>query len=124
MEPLQILIVEDNLIFRKTLRTVLLSKLSALQISEAGNAKETLEKIKGRRPDIIFMDINLPDGNGLQLTKVLTNLCPQAKVAIISIHDSPEYVQAAKESGAEWFLSKTSSTPQEIVDIVTSHFPE
>ena len=117
------MIVEDSLIYRETIRSFLLSHLAPMQISEAGNKNEALEEIKARMPDIIFMDINLPDGSGLQLTKALKRLYPQIKVAIISGHDSPEYVQAIKDSGAEWFLSKCSSTPQEILDIVKSRSP-
>lgn len=115
----KILTVEDNDTFRKSLKEILLAKFPSLDIFEAGNGKEALEKVETLCPDIIFMDIKLPDENGLELTKKIKAHYPNIIIIILTIYDLPEYRETAYRYGANHFLSKTSPT-KEILSLLES----
>jgi DNA-binding NarL/FixJ family response regulator len=116
----EILIVEDSAVFRRALKETLVTHIDSINISEAAEGIEALERINNRCPDLIFMDIRLPGENGFVLTRKVKTVCPNAVVIIITSHDSPEYREAAYECGAEFFLSKGSSTAHEIISLVES----
>lgn len=109
------LIVEDSNTYRKALKRVLYKAFPEMIIEEAVNGGEANRKINSRLPDLILMDIALPDKNGLSLTKEIKDRHPETPVVIITNHDYPVYREAALESGAKAFLSKTWASPNEIV---------
>ena len=116
----RILIVEDNAIFRKTLKSILLSSFPSVTVDEAPEGTEAWKKISTARPDLIFMDIQLPGENGLVLTRKIKKSYPDTTVIILTNHDLPEYKEIANQSGAEYFLSKEATKPSEIVELVES----
>lgn len=113
-----VLIVEDDAIFRLTLRKILESRFPSLHLDEAVDGEEALAKINDRTPDLVFIDIKLPGENGLEITRRLKDRYPGLVVIILTSHDLPEYRQAAYERGANHFLSKHSSTTKEILGLV------
>lgn len=108
------LIVEDEPFFRQYLRHLLSSKLKTPNIREAGNGKEALKEFKARIPDIVLMDISLPDSNGLDLTKKMKQMNTRVAIVIVTNHDTPEYREAALECGAAAFVSKAAALEEEI----------
>ena len=115
-----VLIVEDNKTFRQTLKHFLIIKYPNLRIFEAENASKTMEIIETVPPDLVFMDIRLPDGNGFRLTERIKEQYPQTTIFIITNHDSMEYKEAADHCGADGFLSKRASTLSAIIKAVES----
>ena len=115
-----VLIVEDNKTFRQTLKSFLIIKYPNLRIFEAENASKTMEIIETDPPDLVFMDIRLPDGNGFRLTERIKEQYPQTTIFIITNHDSIEYRNAADQCGADGFLSKRASTLSAIINAVES----
>jgi len=115
-----VLIVEDNKTFRQILKSYLIIKYPNFRIFEAENASKTMEIIETNPPDLVFMDIRLPDGNGFQLTKCIKEQYPQTTIFIITNHDSIEYRNAADQCGADGFLSKRASTLSAIIKAVES----
>ncbi len=101
----KILIVDDSILFREVLRQALHSRLPALMISEAVDRKEALGMIPTLLPDLIFMDIRLPDGSGLELTRQIKDLFPDMKIVILTNYDEPEYRKAALHY-ADHYVSK------------------
>ena len=95
-------------------------KYPDLRIFEADNTSKSLEILQTILPDLIFMDIRLPDGNGFRLTKRIKEQFPQATVFIMTNLDSMEYKKAADQCGADGFLSKNSSTLSAIIKAVES----
>jgi len=79
-----------------------------MDILEAGNGDEAMQKIKTLLPNAIFMDLRLPGENGLELTKKIKAQYPNIVVVIITNYDLPEYREAAYQSKADHFLSKDS----------------
>ena len=117
-----ILIVEDNKIFRQSLKEMLCNAFPSMIIEEAKNGKEALQKIEDHTPDFIFMDIRLPRASGVTLTKKIKTAHPDIIIAVLTSYDLPEYRNAALQSGANHFLSKSSSTRKHIIELVESNF--
>jgi DNA-binding NarL/FixJ family response regulator len=120
----KILLVEDNAPFRKSLREVLHNRFPQVLIEEAGNGKETLEKMDSFCPSMIFMDIRLPDANGLELTQKIKGDCPETVIIILTSYDLPEYREAAEKYGANHFMTKGALTEEEIVAKVNIYYKE
>jgi two-component system NarL family response regulator len=75
---------------------------------EAGNGMEAMSKIDLAPPDLIFVDIQLPGINGLELTRMIKARSPNAIIVILSNHDLTEYREAAYRNGADYYVSKDS----------------
>ena len=115
------LVVEDNANFRQILLNLLSYRFPSMDIDEAGNGEDALDKIKERLPNLIFIDIRLPGENGLELTRKIKSFSPDTIVVILTNYDLPEYRQAANKYGANYFLSKSeASTADDVLKIVTS----
>jgi len=91
---------------RKLLRESLHCRLPSLIISEAKGRKEAMEIIRISLPDLIFIDIRLPDGNGLEVTHQIKKLHPDVKVVTVSSYDEPEYRDAAFRCKADHYVAK------------------
>jgi CheY-like chemotaxis protein len=104
----RVLIVEDNAFFLQFFRETLHSRFPSLEISEAADGEEAMQKIKALQPEAIFMDLRLPGESGLELTKKIKAQYPNIIVVIVTNYDLPEYRKAAYESKADHFISKDS----------------
>jgi len=106
-KKLQIMIVEDQHIFRKGL-IMLLKEIRGVNIfGEASNGEEFLTMIEKERPDIVFMDIQMPVMNGIEATKKALDLYPSLKIVAISMFGDEEYLVSMIEAGVKGFLLKT-----------------
>ena len=114
------LIVEDSSFYRQLFKEALRSKFPSMEISEASNGDEALQKVARLHPHIVFMDIKLPGENGLELTKKIKDQYPEIQVVILTGYDIPEYREAAFKNKANHFLSKGSATKENILDLVQS----
>ncbi len=121
MEKFRILIVEDNDPYRQLLKNRLEDSFPEIEIDEAADGHEALQKVNSFLPDLIFMDIRLHDENGLELTKEIRLTHPDIHIFILTYYDSPEYRNAAFQYGAEDFLSKNSLDIEELEKLVKSH---
>jgi CheY-like chemotaxis protein len=118
--PFRTLIVEDNTSFRRILKDILLRRFPGMPVEEATEGIEALQKVAALPPDLIFMDIRLPGENGLELTRRIKKDHPEITVVILTSYDLPEYREAAQKYGADYFLTKGSSTEDEIITLVSS----
>jgi DNA-binding NarL/FixJ family response regulator len=117
---LKTLIVEDNATFRQSLKATLETEFPLMVIEEAEDGKEAMERVTTFRPDLIFMDIKLPGETGLDLTKRIKTNDTSIVIIILTSYDFPEYREAAQQYGADYFVSKGSSTREEILELVRS----
>lgn len=113
-----ILLVEDNPVFRDTIKNTLFSKYPELEVREAADGEEAMEKVGSPHPELIFMDIKLPGENGLILTERIKHSYPQIPIAILTEYDLPEYREAAFERGANYFLTKSATKASDLLDLV------
>jgi len=104
----RILIVEDNAFFLRFFKETLHSRFPSLEISEAADGEEAMQKINAVQPEAIFMDVRLPGESGLELTKKIKAQYPDIIVVVITNYDLPEYRKAAYDSKADHFVSKDS----------------
>jgi CheY-like chemotaxis protein len=119
---LKVLIVEDSTLFRQLFKETLHDRFPSIEILEAANGEEALQKVEMLRPHLIFMDIRLPGENGLDLTQKVKTRYPNIIVIILTGHDLPEYREASSQY-ADYFFSKDSSTAENIFTLVESILP-
>ncbi len=118
MKNFKILIVDDNDFFRQTLKTTLKGYFPMIEIEEAADGNNALQSVKTFTPDLIFMDIELPGDNGLELTKKIKANHQKIVVLILTTYDIPEYERVASEYGADRFLAKSSLNPIGLEELI------
>ncbi len=121
---INVLIAEDNAAYRQSLHHVLTGRFPFMQITESGDGMDTLHQALSRHYDLIFMDIRLPQGNGLDLTRAIKAVFVDSTICVITSYDLPEYREAAFRNGADRFMVKGDSTGEEIVAMVESLLQE
>ena len=104
------LIVEDNRLNRETLKGLFRRYFPSMSVEEASDRQEAMKKFESFQPDLVLMDIRLPDGSGMELTKKIKETNPDVKVLIITGHHYAEYKEAAAQCGADGFLVKGGSS--------------
>ncbi|MBI5967769.1 MAG: response regulator transcription factor, partial [Deltaproteobacteria bacterium] len=109
-----------NDIFRQLLTDTLSTQFPHMVIEEAADGREALPKVEALLPDLVFMDIKLPDENGLELTQKVKTKYPETIVVMLTNYDLPEYREAAHRIGANYFIVKGSTTNEEIVTLTDS----
>jgi DNA-binding NarL/FixJ family response regulator len=114
------LIVEDNPAFRQSLSYMLHQRFPDMMLVEVDNGDEALKQIEKLHPDLVFMDVKLPNANGLDLTRIIKSQHVNTTVVVMTGSDLPEYRHAAFKSGASYFVSKSGSTESQILSVVES----
>lgn len=116
----KVLIVENNRLFAEALYAALKSRFPFLVFETVAGIEEALAKVDSMRPDLFVIDVRLPDGNGLDLTRRIRAAAIDAVVIILTSHDLAEYREVALRSGADHFLGKGSMNMSDIYGIVES----
>jgi len=117
---LRTLIVEDNANFRNTFMDALGKRFPSMKLDVAVNGAEAMYKVKAFHPDVIFMDIRLPDKSGLELTTEIKSKYPQPFIIILTQYDLPEYREAARIGLADAFLTKNSLNLAKVEELIKS----
>ncbi|HUB46691.1 MAG TPA: response regulator transcription factor [Acetobacteraceae bacterium] len=108
---MKILLVDDHVIVRSGLRG-LLTSVAGSQITEAGNGKDALQRLRQDRPDLVVLDLNLPGIGGLELLRRMLLEDKALRILVLSMHAEPLYVARAMEVGARGYLSKNASADE------------
>ncbi|HJV66304.1 MAG TPA: response regulator [Geomonas sp.] len=116
LKDIRVLIVDDEVFFLKVLRDTL-EKIGFTVAGEAGDGKEAVEKFQTLRPHVIIMDIYMVDKNGIDATRDIIALDPNAKVIIASASDADYDTQAALDVGAKVILKKPF-VPKEVYECI------
>jgi len=106
MNKINIVLADDHVLVRKGIKAMLESDTDIEVIGEANNGVEALETARKLHPDILVLDIRMPEMNGLEAAAQLLNYAPETKAVILSMHDSEEYVLQALDAGAYGYLLK------------------
>jgi DNA-binding NarL/FixJ family response regulator len=109
-ERKRILIIDDHPLFREGLKAILARDDRFEVVGEAGSAVEGKNKAQKLNPEIILMDISLPDQNGIELTKEIKRKRPESRVLVISMHSKIDLVTEAFQAGALGYIIKESAT--------------
>lgn len=109
-EVITIALIDDHKLFREGVKRILSFEPSFEVVAEADDGLEAKEIIKEYQPDIVLMDINMPEMNGIEATKELLQNNPDLKIIILSIHEDESYVSHALQTGAQGYLLKEMDT--------------
>jgi len=102
----RIAIIDDHSLFREGIKRILEFEGDFEVVAEGSDGSEALSIVETYRPDLVLMDINMPDTNGVEATKQLIEAYPDTKVVVLSIHDDENYVMRALQTGATGYLLK------------------
>ncbi|MEH6940811.1 response regulator transcription factor [Bacillus sp. JJ722] len=101
-----IIIIDDHQLFREGVKRILEFESTFEVVAEGDDGNEAVGLVETYSPDVVIMDINMPQLNGVEATKQLVRQFPNTKVIILSIHDDENYVQHALKTGASGYLLK------------------
>lgn len=105
----RVLIVDDHPVVRDGLRALLDSIVDAEVVAEAANGTAAIREARTHRPDVVIMDLNLPDLDGIEATRRIRQLVPDTAVLVLSMLEDDESVFAAMRAGARGYLLKGAS---------------
>jgi DNA-binding NarL/FixJ family response regulator len=115
--PKRLLIADDHALVREGMRAMLASEQNLEVVGEAENGREALELCRELRPDLILMDVRMPEMDGLAATREIKAEYPETRILILTTHESPEYLMDAIRAGASGYVLK-DSTKQQLLDAV------
>jgi DNA-binding NarL/FixJ family response regulator len=103
---IQILLADDHKIIRVGLHALISGEEDMKVVAEAENGRDAVELVKQHAPDIVVMDINMPDLNGIDATKIIIEEAPETKIIALSIHSTSRFVSGMLKAGASGYLLK------------------
>lgn len=114
---IRILIVDDHGVLRAGLRALLSAEPDLEVVEEAANGHEALSLASELRPDVVLLDINMPDTSGLEITRRLQMVLPEARVLILTVHEDESLLQEAIRAGAAGYIIKRA-VESELIDAI------
>jgi DNA-binding NarL/FixJ family response regulator len=106
LSPYRIALADDHVMFRKGIKSIIEGAADLEVIGEAGDGLNLLELLKKVTPDMVILDISMPNLRGLEATREIKMISPGVKVLILTMHKDKEYVYHAISAGAEGYLLK------------------
>jgi two-component system response regulator NreC len=106
---MRILLADDHTILRAGLKMMLNAQPDMEVVGEAQDGRQSIYEAQRLHPDIILMDITMPDMNGIEATRQIKKLLPEAKVLMLTMHENDEYVFQALRAGASGYLLKEAA---------------
>jgi two-component system response regulator NreC len=114
---IRLLLVDDHEVVRSGLRMLLESAGGVEIVGEAGTAREALEQVNAVRPDVVIMDIGLPDLTGIEAAREIRALRPETAIVALTIHEDQEYFFKMLEAGATGYVPKRAA-PEELITAI------
>ncbi|MGB5746878.1 MAG: response regulator transcription factor [Desulfobacterales bacterium] len=105
-----ILIVDDHPLVREGLDSILKTAAEYEVVGQAGNARDAIKIVKSLKPDLVLLDLGLPDKSGIELAREIRNISPPTRILIVSMHSKVDYIVKAFQAGATGYMTKESAT--------------
>jgi two-component system, NarL family, response regulator NreC len=109
LRPLRILLADDHTVVRNGLRLILQQQPDFQVVGEASDGREAVRLAESEQPDVVVMDIGMPNLNGIEATRRIVNSSPKIAVAILSMHTDEGYVVRSMKAGVRAYLLKDSA---------------
>ena len=106
---IRVLIVDDHAVVRAGLKLLLEAEDDLEAVGEAGTAREAIFEARSTKPDVVLLDVVMPDQSGLDVLPQLLHERPETKVLVLSMQDDPQYVRAAFAAGASGYVLKEAA---------------
>ncbi|HEY7018965.1 MAG TPA: response regulator transcription factor, partial [Gaiellaceae bacterium] len=111
--PVRVLLVDDDDLMRAGLKAVLSSDQRVEVVGEAGSGRAAVERVRALQPDLVLMDVRMPDLDGIAATREVLAASPEVKVVILTTFEQDDYIFGALHAGASGFLLKRTG-PEEL----------
>ncbi len=111
-KPIRVLVADDHMIVRTGIRHVLESETDLVVVGEAGSGAEAVSLAAELRPDVVVLDISMPDQSGLEVAARLQTGTAAPRILILSMHNNPEYVLESVRAGAHGYLLKDTAAAE------------
>jgi DNA-binding NarL/FixJ family response regulator len=121
--PVTVLTVDDQQVFRRAARKLIAATPGFLQVGEAASGREAVKLAADLRPDMVLVDVRMPDMDGLETTRRLAETSPAAVVVLISLEEVPELSSAIDSVGAATHVCKQSLSMEALKEIWKEHGP-
>ncbi|MCE9527979.1 MAG: response regulator transcription factor [Planctomycetales bacterium] len=106
MPKIRVLLADDHAVLRAGLKMLVNHQQDMEVVAEAGTFAETARTVKLAKPDIIVLDLTMPDGSGIDKMEMILRECPAARILVLTMHDDPAYLRAALNAGASGYVVK------------------
>ena len=116
-KPTRILLVEDHRILREGLRAILQGQPDLALAGEAEDGREAINRARELQPDLVILDLSMPRMDGLSALGEIKRVAPDAKVLVMTVHRTEEYVFKAIEGGADGYLLKDASATELVLAV-------
>jgi len=117
MTPIQVLLVDDHAVVRAGLRMLLSADPELEIVGEAENGTEGLRLAQELAPDVVLMDISMPDMNGIEATRRIKELCPDVAVLALTMHEDDQYFFEMLGAGASGYVPKRAA-PNDLISAI------
>ena len=114
-----IVIIDDHPLFREGLKSIIARDKLFDIVGEAGDARKGLEDVKKLQPDLVIVDISLPDKSGIEVTRSIRSRFPAIRILIVSMHSKIDYIVEAFQAGATGYIVKESASDRLILGLET-----
>lgn len=108
-DPIRVVLADDHAIFRAGLRALLELEDGVEVVGEAATGDEATERARVLRPDVVVMDLSMPEGSGLEATRRIAALNLGVQVLVLTVHAEEEYLVPVVDAGASGYLTKASA---------------
>jgi DNA-binding NarL/FixJ family response regulator len=125
MKNLRILLADDHDLMRRGLRALLVTRPGWEVCGEARTGREAVEHVEQLRPDIVIMDISMPDLNGVDAARKIKKISPHTEILILSVHYSDQLIRDVVDAGARGYIIKSDSDRELVVAVeaLANHKP-
>jgi two-component system response regulator NreC len=117
--PIRILLADDHTVVRDGLRALLEKQPDMAVVAEAADGRDSVRLAEELAPDVVIMDIAMPNMNGIEATRRITASCPRTAVVVLSMHQDESYVLRSLKAGAKGYLLK-DSLRSDVIDAIRS----
>ena len=115
--PIRVLLADDHAVLRDGLRSLLESEVDIAVVGDAANGRLAVQQAQQLAPDVVVMDIAMPELNGIDAARQIREVSPSTRVVILSMYSTAEHIRHALQAGAQGYLLKESAGT-EVVDAV------